>query len=63
MKTNDASESKEKITGTVENMRDTQGTNSYKTHYNTFMSFLADHMQVYGPVVAPFLPALAAIVP
>lgn len=63
MKTNDAMESKRKITGTVENMRDTQGTDNYKTHYNNFMSFLANHMQVYGPVVAPFLPVLAAIMP
>jgi len=63
MKTEDSSQSKEKITGTVESMRDTQGTQRYKTHYKNFMSFLSDHMQVYGPVVAPYLPTLAAIVP
>ncbi|WP_339145215.1 hypothetical protein [Pseudoalteromonas galatheae] len=56
-------ESKEQIMGTVEEMRDTQGTASFKENYNRFMSVLADHFQVYGPVVAPFLPALAAIVP
>ncbi|OOE32468.1 hypothetical protein BZG04_15205 [Salinivibrio kushneri] len=56
-------ESKDQIVGSVEEMRDTQGTSAFKSHYNKFMSLLADHMQVYGPVVAPFLPTLASIVP
>jgi len=47
----------------IEEMRSAQGTNKFKEHYQHFMSLLADHMQVLGPVVAPFLPALAAIVP
>jgi hypothetical protein len=29
--------------------------------YNKFMSILSDHMQVLGPVVAPYLPALSAL--
>jgi hypothetical protein len=49
------------VTNNIEQMRATQGTESFKAHYQQFMSFLADHMQVLGPVVAPFLPALAAI--
>ena len=44
-------------------MRSTQGTDSFKENYQKFMSLLADHMQVLGPVVAPFLPALAALMP
>lgn len=55
-------ESKEKIMGTVEEMRDTQGTSNFKENYHKFMSVLSDHIQVYGPAVAPFLPALAAMV-
>jgi len=46
----------------IEKMRSTQGTSNFKKHYQHFMSLLADHMQVLGPVVAPFLPTLAAMV-
>lgn len=38
-------------------------TDTFKSKYNKFMSVLADHMQVLGPVVAPYLVALAALVP
>lgn len=47
----------------VEEMRSSQGTQRFKDHYQHFMSLLSNHMTVLGPVVAPFLPALAAIVP
>jgi len=47
----------------VEEMKSNQGNKAYKEHYNDFMSVLANHIQVYGPVVAPFLPALAQILP
>ncbi|MEJ6498215.1 hypothetical protein [Pseudoalteromonas lipolytica] len=53
----------ETLCNNIEEMRATQGTSDFKDHYQHFMSLLADHMQVLGPVVAPFLPALAAIVP
>ncbi|QJD58007.1 hypothetical protein HG264_03330 [Pseudomonas sp. gcc21] len=46
----------------VEGMQVTQGTEHFKEHYHKFMSVLADHMQVLGPVVAPFLPALSQLV-
>lgn len=45
----------------VEEMQSTQGTPEFKKHYQNFMSILADHMQVLGPVVAAYLPGLAAI--
>ena len=60
---NGTKESKSEIMSTVEEMRDTQGTSSFKDNYNKFMSVLSDHMQVYGSVVAPFLPALTLAVP
>lgn len=47
----------------VEEMRSSQGTQSFKEHYQHFMSLLSNHITVLGPIVAPFLPALAAIVP
>ncbi len=49
----------DKMTSLIEEMRGSRGTDDFKTHYHSFMSMLADHMQVFGPVVAPFLPALA----
>ena len=56
------SELRETLTSSVEEMRSTQGTDSFKAYYQKFMSLLADHMQVLGPVVAPYLPALAKMV-
>ena len=47
----------------VEKMRSSQGTDSFKEHYQHFMSLLSNHITVLGPVVAPFLSALAAILP
>lgn len=38
------------------------GTASYKQKYHQFMGILADHMQVLGPVVAPYLAPLATLV-
>ncbi len=51
------------LTSSVEEMRSTQGTASFKAHYEKFISLFADHIQVLGPIVAPYLPALATIVP
>lgn len=47
--------------GVVEDLRATRGTTLFKEKYHRFMGILADHMQVLGPVVAPFLPSLAAM--
>lgn len=50
------------IAGAVEEMRNSFGTHSFGARYQAFMSLLSDHIQVYGPLVAPYLPALAAMV-
>ena len=50
------------IGGVVEELRATKGTTAFKEKYHRFMGILANHMQVLGPVVAPFLPPLAAMV-
>ena len=47
--------------GVVEDLRATSGTVAFKEKYHRFMGILADHMQVLGPVVAPFLPPLTAM--
>lgn len=49
------------VSPSIENMREAQGTKNFKQHYQNFMSILSDHMQVLGPLVAPYLPGLAAI--
>jgi hypothetical protein len=53
---------KAEIGGAVEELRVANGTTTFKEKYHRFMSILADHMQVLGPVAAPFLPPLAAMV-
>lgn len=63
------SESKEdkkiilELATTINQMKSTQGTDGFKGHYQQFMSILADHLQIFGPIVAPFLPSLAALLP
>ncbi len=47
--------------GIVEDLRATRGTAAFKEKYHCFMGILADHMQVLGPIVGPFLPSLAAM--
>lgn len=48
-------------TTSAHEMRAALGTPSFAAKYQAFMSVLADHIAVLGPVVAPFLPAIAAI--
>lgn len=45
----------------VEELRWTSGTPAFKEKYHRFMGILADHIQVLGPAVAPFLAPLAAM--
>ena len=47
-----------RLTSTVELMRASHGSPSFKAYYQQFMSILADHIQIFGPVVAPYLPGL-----
>ena len=53
----------ERLSGLVEEMRDAEEPERFITSYQRFMSTLADHMQVLGPVLAPYLSALAALLP
>jgi hypothetical protein len=45
----------------IEEMQRDYGSDSFGDRYQSFMSILADHMQVFGPVVAPHLPVLAQL--
>lgn len=47
---------------TIVEMQNCYGSDSFKTKYQNFMSMLADHIQVIGPLVAPYLPVLATLV-
>ncbi len=50
-----------KVEASINEMETSFGSDSFKDKYQNFMSILADHMQVLGPVVAPYLPMLAAL--
>ena len=45
----------------VEEMRDAKESSSFKEIYQKFMGVLADHIQVLGPVLSPYLAGLATI--
>nr|WP_080666291.1 hypothetical protein [Pseudomonas chengduensis] len=51
------------ITGIVEEMRDAKDAKSFKSSYLNLMGALSDHAQIFGPIIAPYLPALAALLP
>lgn len=45
----------------IEAMSSSYGTNQFGECYRNFMSVLADHIQVFGPIIGPYLPALAKL--
>jgi len=45
----------------IQQMESNYGTDNFNSTYQNFMSVLANHVTVLGPVVGPFLPALAAL--
>ncbi len=52
---------KSELTNTVEEMQASQSNSRlFRENYCKFMTILADHMQVFGPIVAPFLAQLAS---
>ncbi len=53
----------EKASGAVEEMKQARDAQGFKESYLKFMSVLSDHVQVLGPILAPYLPALAALLP
>jgi hypothetical protein len=46
----------------INEMQRARDSNDFRKGYLQLMSILADHVQVLGPALAPFLPALAALV-
>ena len=51
------------LSAMVEEMRDAKEPERFKAAYQQFMSILADHIQVLGVALAPYLPALSAMLP
>lgn len=45
----------------VEALRREHGKSTFADSYTAFMSVLADHIQIWGPILAPYLPALAML--
>jgi hypothetical protein len=52
-----------KVSEVVNDMKSAEDADGFKKSYLRFMSILADHVQVLGPVLAPYLPALSALLP
>jgi hypothetical protein len=59
--TPEASPGREELIASANVMREAAGTGSFADRYTAFMSVLSDHIQVYGPICAPYLPLIAAI--
>jgi hypothetical protein len=55
-------ESRARLEEAVRNLEANAGTSRFGAAYTSFMSVLADHIQVFGPIVAPYLPALARLI-
>lgn len=50
-----------KVSQVVNDMKHAENVDGFKKSYLHFMSIFADHLQVLGPVLAPYLPALSAL--
>lgn len=50
---------KTQLIAIIENMRHTQGSSDFKSHYIKFMEIVSTHMQILGISLAPLLSALA----
>ena len=52
---------KSEIESAIEQMRDARTSSQFREKYKEFMSILANHMQVFGPVLAPYIPVLSGL--
>ena len=50
-----------RLSEAVEEMRGAQEPERFNASYQNFMAVLSDHMQVFGTVLAPYLPALSKL--
>lgn len=51
------------LSDVVNDMKKAESSGGFKKSYLQFVSVLADHVQVLGPVLAPYLPSLSALLP
>jgi hypothetical protein len=56
------SQARDEIERSVRDMSSSYGSPGFGASYKDFMSVFADHIQVFGPILAPYLPALAKFV-
>ena len=49
------------FTTIINELKASVGTSNYKASYNSLMSILSNHITVYGPILAPFLPQLSKL--
>lgn len=50
-----------RLSSAIEEMRDAKQPERFYASYQNFMSVLSDHMQVFGQVLGPYLPALSKL--
>lgn len=62
LKSNEDQKIVSELVAVVEEMKNAQNTPRFKESYLRFISLLADHMQVFGPIIAPFLSKLTALI-
>ncbi len=62
VKSNLPAPTKAAAAGAIEELRDAKDKKSLGEKYTAFMGVLSDHIGVLGPVVAPYLPAVAALI-
>lgn len=56
------SAARNQVERSIHDMESSLGSSEFGASYKAFMSVLADHIQVFGPILAPYLPALTGIV-
>lgn len=49
------------LTRAIEELKRSSGSKGFGAAYREFMSVFADHIQIFGPLVGPYLPALATL--
>jgi hypothetical protein len=54
---------REEVSDAIKDLRAAHGSSRFKEQYLRFMGIVANHIQVLGPVMAPFLTQLGALLP
>lgn len=52
----------DELSSVIQEMKESHGTSSFRKHYQLFTSLLADHITIFGPLLAPYLPLLSQMI-